>query len=285
MLVPFDRMLRVARKHRFAVGAFNIYNLEGALAVVRAAEAMDSPVIIQLLPSALAPAGTPLIHLCLEAGRNASVPVTLHLDHCPDRQVIGMALTAGISSVMADGSRLDYGDNIAFTKMIVGEARRHGAFVEGELGRLSGSEDGFTVASREEKMTRPRQAANFTEQTRISALAVCIGNVHGPYRSDPLLDFERLAAIAAMVSIPLVLHGTSGLPDQMISKAVAHGVCKFNVNTEIRQAYTETLSRLFQKGETPELVTVMEECIDAMKRPIQEKITLFGSTRKADLYT
>ena len=284
MLIPYDQILQRARQHRYAVGAFNIYNLEGALAVVQAAEDLDSPVIIQVLPSALALGGTPLIHLCLEAGKSAQVPVAVHLDHCPSQKQIMTALAAGVSSVMADGSKLDYADNLAFTKEIVGAAGRHTAGVEGELGRLSGREDGLTVETASAKMTQPEQAADFAGQTGIAALAVCIGNVHGKYKTEPRLDFDRLQAIAAHVALPLVLHGTSGLPDEMILQAVKQGVCKFNVNTEVRTAYTRALNRLFKEDTAPELVAVIQGGIDAMKPPIQEKIRLFGSVKKADLY-
>jgi len=281
MLVPLEQILQRARQNRYAVGAFNIYNLEGVLAVIQSAEALGSPVIIQLLPSALELGGTPLIQLCLEAGDKAQVPVAIHLDHCPSQKMIQAALAAGISSVMADGSGLEYAGNLAFTKNIVQEAVLYSAGVEGELGRLSGSEDGLTVAAAATKMTQPEEAADFVKQTGICALAVCIGNIHGHYKTEPRLDFKRLAAIAAAVSVPLVLHGTSGLPDEMIVRAIAHGVCKFNVNTEIRTAYTHSLSRLFVGGNLPELVDVMRDGIAAMQGPIQSKIRLFGSTNKA----
>jgi len=280
MLVPFEQILQRTRQNRYAVGAFNIYNLEGALAVIQTAEALGSPVIVQILPSALELGGTPLIQLCLEAGSQAQVPVAVHLDHCPSQTMIRTALAAGISSVMADGSGLEYAGNLAFTRNIVLEAVRYSAGVEGELGRLSGSEDGLTVAAAAARMTQPEEAADFVKQTGITALAVCIGNIHGHYKTAPRLDFNRLAAIAAAVSVPLVLHGTSGLPDAMIVRAIAHGVCKFNVNTEIRTAYTHSLSRLFADGNLPELVDVMRDGITAMQGPIKSKIRLFGSTNK-----
>lgn len=285
MLVAFDDILRRAREHRFAVGAFNIYNLEGALAVVRAAEELNSPVIIQVLPSALAIGETVLIQLCREAGQTARIPVAVHLDHCPSSGGIIQALAAGISSVMADGSMLDYAENLVFTQEIVQTALRYNAGVEGELGRLSGNEDGLSVVAADALMTQPEQAADFAAQTGVSALAVCIGNIHGKYKTEPRLDFERLAAIAERVAIPLVLHGTSGLPDGMILESISHGVCKFNVNTEIRTAYIENIGHLFSSGETPELVDVMQASITAMQHPIKAKISLFGSADKAHLYS
>lgn len=284
MLIGFEEMLRRARAHRFAVGAFNVYNMEGALAVVRAAEALDSPVIVQILPSALAIGGTALIRFCREAGIAARIPVAVHLDHCPSAREIVKALSAGVSSVMADGSMLDFEGNLAFTGDIVQAAARCNAGVEGELGRLSGSEDGLDVAAAEARMTRPAEAADFASRSGVSALAVCIGNIHGTYTTTPRLDFERLAAIAARVDVPLVLHGTSGLPDEMVLSAISHGVSKFNVNTEIRTAYLDNLERLFGTGEKRELVDVMQANIGAMQGPIKAKIRLFGSADKAHLY-
>jgi len=281
MLVLTNKLLTKARQELFAVGAFNIYNLEGALAVVTAAQELNSPVILQILPSALTLGGTPLIHLCIEAGKQAKIPVAIHLDHCSSKEQIQLSLDAGISSVMADGSMLDYEKNLWFTKTMVQLAGNSNASVEAELGRLGGSEDGLSEEELKAKMTNPYQAIDFVEKTGISALAVCIGNIHGKYNEEPKLDFERLAAIERCISIPLVLHGTSGLPDEMIEKAIGYGVCKFNVNTEVRFTYLNTLNDLFKEEKKPELVEVMQESIDAMKHPIIEKIQLFGSANKA----
>ena len=150
---------------------------------------------------------------------------------------------------------------------------------------MSGEEDGLSVADREAQLTDPDQAADFVDKTGISALAVCIGNVHGRYHRPPQLDFSRLAAIAKQVSIPLVLHGTSGLPDAMIEKAIKHGVCKFNVNTEIRSAYINTLVKSLAADQKVELVSLMRESIQAMKEPILAKIKLFCSVNKAKTFT
>ncbi len=281
MLVNTKDMLVKAKLERYAIGAFNIYNLEGALSVIQAAQDLESPVMLQVLPSALIIGGSTLIQLCLEAGRGAKVPVSVHLDHCTATGIISSALDAGISSVMADGSMLDFESNINFTKRIVRLSDQFNAGVEAELGRLTGEEDGYNISDYKEKLTQPEQAKEFVDTTKVLALAVCIGNIHGKYRNAPDLDFDRLAAINKIVSAPLVLHGTSGLPDQMITKAINHGVCKFNVNTEIRNTYLNTLNQLFKDNQIPELVEVMKVTIQAMKQPIKEKIRLFGSANKA----
>jgi tagatose 1,6-diphosphate aldolase GatY/KbaY len=160
-------------------------------------------------------------------------------------------------------------------------ANSMGKSVEAELGRLSGNEDGITVAEREARLTDPDQAAAYVDNTSVHALAVCIGNIHGRYHSPPQLDFDQLAAIADRVSIPLVLHGTSGLPDDMITRAVALGVSKFNVNTELRSAGIAAGGMYMLVTEKPELVDRMQTEIDAIKHPVMSKIALFGSAGKA----
>jgi tagatose 1,6-diphosphate aldolase GatY/KbaY len=160
-------------------------------------------------------------------------------------------------------------------------ALSRGKSVEAELGRLSGSEDGMTVARRDACLTDPAQAEMFADQSGVHALAVCIGNVHGTYHAPPQLDFKRLAAIADRVRIPLVLHGTSGLPDGMITRAVSLGVCKFNVNTELRNACLSTGKAYLLTTDQPELAERMQVEIRAMQEPVLSKIRLFRSEGRA----
>ncbi len=282
-MISTGELLRRARAGKYAIGAFNVYNIEGVTAVIRAAEELDSPVILQVLPSALALGGMPLVALCRAAAKTSRIPAAVHLDHCPDEKLILSTLENKISSVMADGSKLMFEDNIAFTRKITGQAHEVGAEVEGELGCLSGSEDGMSIDEYEEQLTRPDQAKEFVGQTNVSALAVCIGNRHGKYLRPPKLDFPRLEAIAKEVSTPLVLHGTSGLQDDLIARAISCGVCKFNVNTEIRTAYLETCANSF-KGGSVELVDLMASVISAMKETISAQILRFGSTHTAKAY-
>lgn len=276
MLQATAEMLQQARRNGYAIGAFNIYNMEGALAVVRAAERLQSPVMLQLLPRALEIGGSPLITFCRAAAGAARVPVAVHLDHCPDEKVIEEAMSSNISSVMADGSHLPLEENIGFSRRIVALAKRMAIGVEGELGRLRGEEDGISTPEAMAKMTSPEEAVRFAHETGVDALAVCIGNVHGKYKKTPELDFERLAAISKKVMIPMVLHGTSGLPDEMIRESISHGVAKFNVNTEVRSRYMGAMERICRQPGA-ELVDLMEGCIEAMQEPIEHKILLFGS--------
>jgi len=276
MLQATAEMLQQACNDGYAIGAFNIYNMEGALAVVRTAEKLRSPVILQLLPRALEIGGSPLITFCRAAGSDARVPVAVHLDHCPEEETIEMAMRAEVSSVMADGSHLPLQENIVFSRRIVALAKTMNIGVEGELGRLSGEEDGITTPEVLAKMTSPEEATRFAYETEVDALAVCIGNNHGKNKKTPKLDFERLAAIGERVSIPLVLHGTSGLPDGLIRESISHGVAKFNVNTEVRSRYMGAMKEICRQPDT-ELIELMEGCIEAMQEPIEHKILLFGS--------
>lgn len=284
MLASTQELLDTARQNVYAIGAFNIYNLEGVKAVVNAAEANRSVAMLQIHPSALKYGRTALVAMCLEAARTATVPISVHLDHSTTSSDIHMALEAGMSSIMADGSHLPYEQNLAFTREMTRLAHEYGAVVEAEIGRISGTEDGLTIAEKEAKMTDPAQAIEFVNMTRVDSLAVTIGNVHGEYKNPPRLDFDRLARIRSLIDIPLVLHGASGLPDWMISQSIQLGVCKFNVNTEVRQAYMQSLKEEICQASPQDLLDVTSSAIAAMQSVITEKLHLFGCVGKAHLH-
>ncbi|MDX2099602.1 MAG: class II fructose-bisphosphate aldolase, partial [Leptolyngbyaceae cyanobacterium bins.59] len=254
MLSSTRELLETARRNSYAIGAFNVYNLEGVQAVINAAEECRSPAMLQLHPSALKYGESPLVALCLEAARTATVPVSVHLDHSTSVSDIQLALKAGVRSIMADGSPLSYEQNLEFTRDMTALAHEYHAIVEAEIGRISGTEDGLTIAEKEAKMTDPDQAVEFVYRTKVDALAVTIGNVHGEYKSPPRLDFARLERIRRLIEIPLVLHGASGLPESMISRSIQLGVCKFNVNTEVRQAYMQALKEQMMGTDTKDLL-------------------------------
>ncbi len=281
MLTSTLELLDKAQNYGYAVGAFNLYNLEGAKAVVNAAEADNSPAIIQILPHILKYGGAPLIALFLEAADSASVPMSVHLDHCEEADVIEMSLAAGIQSVLADGSKFSYEDNLAFTQEMTVLAHQKGATVEAEIGRISGTEDGMTVAEKEAKMTDPNQAREFVAASGVDFLAVTIGNVHGKYRSEPRLDFDRLAQVRQRLDIPLVLHGASGLPALMIQRSIELGVCKFNVNTEVRQKYLEFWREYGKADSQVDLLDCQKAATAAMQEIVAQKIRLFGSAGRA----
>jgi tagatose 1,6-diphosphate aldolase GatY/KbaY len=219
--------------------------------------------------------------LFLEAADSASVPMSVHLDHCEEAEMIETALDAGIQSVLADGSKFSYEKNLAFTREMTAIAHAKGATVEAEIGRISGTEDGMTVAEKEAKMTDPNQAKEFVAASGVDFLAVTIGNVHGTYHSEPRLDFDRLVKVRQQVSIPLVLHGASGLPALMIQRSIELGVCKFNVNTEVRQKYLEFWREYGQTDSQRDLLDCQKAATGAMQEIIAQKIRLFGSAGKA----
>ncbi|MEL7433772.1 MAG: class II fructose-bisphosphate aldolase [Chloroflexota bacterium] len=269
-----------AQNEGYAIGAFNVYDSTGVQAVIAAAEKVHSPALIQLHPQALSHGGQPLVALALRATQQARVPIAVHLDHCSDTTIIAESLDIGILSIMADGSHLDYDANLAFVASATGKAQEHGAIVEGELGRISGTEDGLTVEAVHARMTNPAQAAHFVAETGIHSLAVCVGNVHGKYPFPPQLDFPRLANIRDAISVPLVMHGASGLPQDQIQQSIALGICKFNVNTEVRMAYLDVLRTAQLNHPQIDLVPLLEKARDAMRDVIIEKMHLFGSVNR-----
>lgn len=284
MLTSTQELLETARRNGYAIGAFNVYNLEGVKAVINAAEAAISPVMLQLHPSALKYGKSPLVALCLEAAQTTCVPVAVHLDHSTSAPDIRLALEAGVRSIMVDGSPLSYEENREFTRNMTALCHEYGAVVEAEIGRISGTEDGLTIAEKEAKMTDPDQSLEFVQHAKVDFLAVTIGNVHGEYQSPPRLDFPRLARIRQLLPIPLVLHGASGLPAEMINRSIQLGVCKFNVNTEVRQAYLNTLKSEVCGATPKDLLDIAGETIAAMAEVITTKLTLFGSVGKAHLH-
>lgn len=273
-------LLLNAERGGYAVGAFNVYNMEGAEAVVAAAEEENSPAILQIHPSALKQGGVPLVACCVSAAEQANVPITVHFDHGTSKQELVEALDLGFDSLMVDGSHLSLKDNIAYTKYISLLAHSKNMLVEAELGRLSGTEDDLTVEDYEARLTDVNQAEEFIDETGIDALAVCIGNVHGKYpASGPNLRLDLLKDLHALSSkkgVFLVLHGASGLSEELIKASIQRGVTKFNVNTEVRNAYMNSLS-----NPKKDLVHVMASAKEAMKAVVAEKMRLFGSSGKA----
>jgi tagatose 1,6-diphosphate aldolase GatY/KbaY len=278
MLTSLNELLQNARLANYAVGAFNVYNLEGIKAVVGAAEMERSPVILQLHPSAFRFHGSPLLAACLDSAKNSNVPMLVHLDHATTAADIEWALSHGIPSIMADGSQGSPAENFAFTSKMASLAHQYKAGIEAELGRLSGSEDGLSVPEYEARMTDAHMAVEFVQQTGVDALAVCIGNVHGKYHGEPNLDFKRLESIQKLVSVPLVLHGASGLSESLVHRSIEYGVCKFNVNTEVREAYLNALRANMQKDKQPDLIDVMKDAVLAMQAVVISKMQLFLSS-------
>jgi len=237
VLTNMSRMLIKARQNRYALGGFEFWSLDSAFAVTEAANQLHTDVILQVghyerdylggYPNAR--------NVAEMAADRFGLDMALHLDHAESYDEILQALDAGFTSVMIDGSALPFGDNVLLTKRVVETARRYGASVEAELGRLAGDEGG--VSSERDAQTDPLEAHRFVEETGVDALAVAIGTAHGFYKRTPRINIERLREIAQVVDIPLVLHGGSGTPEDKVAESILYGIAKVNICTEFIDAY------------------------------------------------
>jgi fructose-bisphosphate aldolase, class II len=283
MLVTSRELLLDAQKNRYAVGAFNTNNLEITHAIVRAAEAKRSPVLVQISAGALKYAGVDYLPMIVaKAAQLATVPIAIHLDHGPSFESVMTCLRAGFTSIMRDASKLPYDENVAEVRKVVEACHAVGVPVEAEIGRIGGAEEHVVVSDREATMSDPDECARFVEDAGFDFLAVAIGNAHGFYKGDPKLDFDRLDAIRERVSVPLVLHGASGIPDAQITRAVEAGICKINIDTEVRNAFIRTMQAY--TAEHPDQIDprkVFAPCIDAMQAVVEHKIDIFRSAGRA----
>ncbi len=282
-LVPVNDLLRKADREKYAVGAFNANNMEIIQAIVQAAELENSPVIMQASQGAINYAGLEFISQMVKtAANNTHVPVALHLDHGTDFEQLIRCIYSGFSSVMYDGSKLPLEENIAITKKVLDVARPLGVSVEAELGKIGGTEDDIHVSARDAMFTDPDEAITFVQQTGIESLAIAIGTAHGQYKGEPKLDYDRLTTIKKAVQIPLVLHGSSGVPDEAVKKAISLGICKVNIDTNIREAFVGEMRRVLDLNPTEiDPRKVLGPAREATVAIIREKIRIFGSSNKA----
>ncbi|WP_061213169.1 class II fructose-1,6-bisphosphate aldolase [Syntrophomonas wolfei] len=282
-LVSVSKLLFQADKGGYAVGAFNANNMEIVQAIIRAAELERSPVIMQASQGAINYAGLEFISGMVKiAAEYSSVPVALHLDHGTDFEQVVKCIRSGFSSVMYDGSKLPLEENIAMTKKVLDIARPIEVSVEAELGKIGGTEDDIHVSEKEAMYTDPEEARYFVEQTGVESLAIAIGTAHGQYKGEPRLDFDRLAQIKSLVKIPIVLHGSSGVPDESLRKAIKLGVCKVNIDTNIREALVWTMRKVM--AENPAEIDprkILGPAREAAVEIIREKIRVFGSSGQA----
>lgn len=250
MFVTSAKMLADAQAGGYAVGAFNVENMEMVKAVIAAAEELRAPVMLQTTPSTIKYGTLETYYALVSAeAKKATVPVCLHLDHGSSFELAAQAIHAGYSSVMIDGSRLSFEENIALSKKVADMANACGIPVEAELGKVGGKED--DMESDGDANTDPMEAKEFVERTGVTSLAIGIGTAHGFYVGTPVLDKKRVSEIKEVVSIPLVLHGASGLSDEDVRECVERGICKVNFATELRAAYTDAVKKLLaEKPET-----------------------------------
>lgn len=297
-LITSEEMFRKALKSDYAIGAFNVNNMEIIQGIVEAAGEENAPLILQVSAGARKYAKGPYLrHLVEAAIEDTGVDVCLHLDHGEDFEICKQCVDDGFTSVMIDGSKHPFEENISLTKEVVEYAHAHGVVVEAELGKLAGIEDNINVDARSATFTDPDEAAEFVERTGVDSLAIAIGTSHGAYKfkGDPYLDFERLKAIHKLIpDTPLVLHGAStvlkefvdrcneyggkipgaqGLPEEMIREAVKHGVCKVNIDTDLRLAMTAEIRRVFiEQPDVFDPRKYLGPGREAIKRMVQHKI-------------
>ena len=298
-------LLNAAKKGGYAVGAFNMNNMEILQAIVSAGEAEKSPAIIAVSEGAIKYAGMPyIVSMVRTASEQTFIHLSLHLDHGTDLEVIRSCIENGFTSVMIDGSHLEFEENIAATKKVVEMARKKGVSVEAELGRLKGIEEKVSVSEKEAFLTDPQAAEEFVKRTEVDALAIAIGTSHGAYKfkGDAKLDFERLKEIGKRVNIPLVLHGASGvppsilekaqqfgaklpgakgIPDDAIQNAISLGISKINIDTDLRLSFIAALREvLVTKPEEFDPRKIFGPGREAIQRTVQSKMRLFGSSAK-----
>ena len=276
--VSTKEMLKKAQEGSYAVGAFNAENMEMVQAIIAAAEAENAPVMIQTTPGTLKYAGPACFAgLVSRLGRDAKVPVALHLDHGNSFELAEKCAQEGYTSLMIDGSLLPFEENIALTRRVVEMAGD--LPVEAELGTVGGKEDTHEAQA---QYTDPDEAAEFVSRTGISSFAVAIGTAHGVYKGEPKLDLNRLSEVRAKVDIPLVLHGTSGVPVDQVKECIRRGICKVNYATDLRIAFTAGVRKA--TAELPDTFDPKKYLAvgrKAVEDRVRELIGILGSAGKA----
>lgn len=306
-LVSTTDMFKKAYEGGYAIGAFNVNNMEIVQGIVDAAKEEQSPLILQVSAGARKYAKhIYLVKLVEAALEDTGLPIALHLDHGDDFEICKSCIDGGFTSVMIDGSKHDFETNVALTKKVVEYAHAHGVVVEGELGRLAGVEDDVNVSEKDALFTDPDQAAEFVERTGVDSLAIAIGTSHGAYKFkvEPYLDFERLEKVGKLLpGFPIVLHGAStvlpefvekcnkyggnipgaqGVPEEMLRKAASMSVCKINIDTDLRLAMTASIREFFVENPSEfDPRKYLGPARDAIKGMVQHKIKdVLGSSGK-----
>lgn len=275
MIISPQTLLRDAKEKRYAVPAFNFYNLDILFAALEAAEEENAPVILEIYHVYY-----PFLHkkviadAVLEALRSASVHCYLHLDHATDPAVILDAMDAGFQSVMIDASLKSLEENIAMTKSVVAEAKRRGVFTEAEIGHVPPAAEISDPCRL--RLAEADECRRLVQETQVDSLAAAVGTAHGVYRMAPKIDFQRIRDIAGVVNVPLVLHGGSGTPDEAIRTAVSCGITKVNVGTELKHAWSKAMRAGLDAGELePRILSAGAR--EAVKEVARQKIRLLGA--------
>jgi fructose-bisphosphate aldolase class II len=282
-LVSMNEFLPKAKANKFAVGQFNMNNLEFAQAILEAAMEEKSPIIYGVSEGALKYMGIEFtVAIAEAAAKRSGLPIALHLDHGSSFEVAMKCIRAGFSSIMFDGSHYPLEENIRLTKEIVKAAHAMGVSVEGELGTIGGVEDDISVDEADASLAKPAEAIRFYEETGVDCLAIAVGTAHGMYKGEPKIRFDIIREVAEAIPVPIVLHGGSGVPDAMIREAIQAGVGKINVNTENQVACTDTIRDILNKdAKVYDPRKYLGPARQAMKEVVIEKIRLFGSNNQA----
>lgn len=285
-LVSMTEMLQKAKSEGYAVGQFNLNNLEFTQAILQAAEEEKSPVILGVSEGAARYMGgfkftVKMVEALIEE-YNVTVPVAIHLDHGSSFVKCAEAIHAGFTSVMIDGSHLPLEENIAVTKKVVELAHIHGVSVEAELGRIGGQEDDLVVDDAEAAYAIPAECDQLVRETGVDCFAPALGSVHGPYKGEPNLGFGRMEEVMKLTGVPLVLHGGTGIPTKDIQRAISLGTAKINVNTENQIASAKRVREVL--AESPDIYDprkYLGPARDAIKETVIDKMREFGSSQKA----
>ena len=278
MLVHIKDLIKDAEKKKYAVGAFNTQNLETTIAIVKAAVAKKSPVIIQVSETTIKYAGLkPITHIVQTIAKNEStnVPIALHLDHGKTFLSILECIKAGFSSIHLDGSELPYDENEALTEEAVAYAHKNEVWAQGELGTILGKEGMLKRKNKEiepdEYMTDPNKAVEFVRNTKIDTLAISVGNMHGMFIGQEHVDLKRLKTINKKVKQPLVLHGASGIPDKEIKQAIKAGIRVINIDTHLRKAFTDSLRETLKRDKKEiDPRKILAPAVDAIQKAVEE---------------
>ena len=280
--VTSEELLKKANDEGYAVGAFNVENMEMVQAVIKACEELNAPAILQTTPSTVKYAGLEMFVAMVAAeAKKASVPIALHLDHGNSFELAMQALRLGYTSIMIDGSKLELDKNIELSKRVADACRPSGVPVEAELGKVGGKEDDMSCD--DPGSTEVDDAIRFVNETGVTSLAVAIGTAHGIYKGVPKLDMDRLSEIKKVISIPLVLHGASGVPDDAVRECIKRGISKVNFATELRIAFSDGIKEYLQAN--PDTFDPKKYCAAGSAKVtelVKAKIRVCGSEGKAN---
>ncbi|EIV99303.1 class II fructose-bisphosphate aldolase [Thermoanaerobacter siderophilus] len=269
-------LLIAARKNKYAIGGFNFNFYDDALGIVLGAYELSSPVFLMASEGTVKFLGVKkIVNYVKQLKEDFNIPIVLHLDHGKNIEIIKECINDGFDSIMYDGSLLDFENNIKNTRMIAELCHDRGIPLEGELGRISGIEE--NVRNIDDALTNPDSVVEFIERSKVDSLAIAIGNAHGLYKGKPKLDFERLSKINDISSVPLVLHGGTGIPLEDIKKAIKLGISKVNIGTEIKITYFKTIKRYIgtiNKNDVRHLISTIQNDI---KELVKQYIEIFGS--------